>query len=125
MIQGCARTLCKSCVCKCLVGPGLFTGTVMENIRYGRLDATDDECIRAAKQANAHSFIKRLPRAYQTEITADGANLSQGQRQLLAIARRSHRRLLGLCGLHHFSRLAGDYHHFAAHIEILAAVCGY
>jgi ATP-binding cassette subfamily B protein len=65
----------------------LFTGTVMENIRYGRLDATDEECIRAAQQANAHSFIKRLPQAYQTEITADGANLSQGQRQLLAIAR--------------------------------------
>ena len=65
----------------------LFTGTVMENIRYGRLDASDDECILAAKQANAHSFIKRLPQGYQTEITADGANLSQGQRQLLAIAR--------------------------------------
>ena len=65
----------------------LFTGTVMENIRYGRLDATDDDCILAAKQANAHSFIKRLPQGYQTEITADGANLSQGQRQLLAIAR--------------------------------------
>jgi ATP-binding cassette, subfamily B, multidrug efflux pump len=65
----------------------LFTGTVMENIRYGRLDATDDECIRAARQANAHSFIKRLPQGYQTEITADGTNLSQGQRQLLAIAR--------------------------------------
>jgi ATP-binding cassette subfamily B protein len=65
----------------------LFTGTVMENIRYGRLNATDDECIEAAKQANAHSFIRRLPQSYQTEITADGANLSQGQRQLLAIAR--------------------------------------
>jgi ATP-binding cassette subfamily B multidrug efflux pump len=65
----------------------LFTGTVMENIRYGRLDATDEECIRAAKQANAHSFIKRLPQGYQTMITGDGANLSQGQRQLLAIAR--------------------------------------
>jgi ATP-binding cassette subfamily B protein len=65
----------------------LFTGTVMENIRYGRLDATDEECIQAAKQANAHSFIKRLPQGYETEITADGANLSQGQRQLLAIAR--------------------------------------
>ena len=65
----------------------LFTGTVMENIRYGRLDATDEECILAARQANAHSFIKRLPQGYQTEITADGANLSQGQRQLLAIAR--------------------------------------
>jgi ATP-binding cassette subfamily B protein len=65
----------------------LFTGTVMDNIRYGRLEATDDECIRAAMQANAHSFIKRLPQGYQTPITADGANLSQGQRQLLAIAR--------------------------------------
>lgn len=65
----------------------LFTGTVMDNIRYGRLDATDEECVLAAKQANAHSFIKRLPQGYQTEITADGANLSQGQRQLLAIAR--------------------------------------
>lgn len=65
----------------------LFTGTVMDNIRYGRLDATDEECIQAAKQVNAHSFIKRLPEGYQTLITADGANLSQGQRQLLAIAR--------------------------------------
>jgi ATP-binding cassette subfamily B protein len=65
----------------------LFSGTVMENIRYGRLDATDEECIQAARQANAHSFIKRLPQGYQTLITADGANLSQGQRQLLAIAR--------------------------------------
>ncbi len=65
----------------------LFTGTVMENIRYGRLDATDEECIQAAKQASAHSFIKRLPKGYETMITADGANLSQGQRQLLAIAR--------------------------------------
>jgi len=65
----------------------LFTGTVMENIRYGRLDATDAECVQAAKQANAHSFIKRLPQGYETLITADGANLSQGQRQLLAIAR--------------------------------------
>ena len=65
----------------------LFSGTVMENIRYGRLDATDEECVQAAKQANAHSFIKRLPQGYQTMITADGAGLSQGQRQLLAIAR--------------------------------------
>jgi ATP-binding cassette subfamily B protein len=65
----------------------LFTGTIMDNIRYGRLDATDEECIAAAKQVNAHSFIKRLPDGYQTHITADGANLSQGQRQLLAIAR--------------------------------------
>ncbi len=65
----------------------LFTGTVMENIRYGRLDATDEECIAAAKSANAHSFIRRLPDGYQTMVTGDGANLSQGQRQLLAIAR--------------------------------------
>ena len=65
----------------------LFTGTVMDNIRYGRLDATDDEVIAAAKLANAHSFIKRLPDGYRTMITGDGANLSQGQRQLLAIAR--------------------------------------
>lgn len=65
----------------------LFTGTVMENIRYGRLDASDEECIAAAKLANAHGFIKRLPDGYQTELTGDGGNLSQGQRQLLAIAR--------------------------------------
>lgn len=65
----------------------LFTGTVMENIRYGRLDATDEEVIRAAKLANAHSFIKHLPQGYATMLTSDGANLSQGQRQLLAIAR--------------------------------------
>ncbi|MDE6667033.1 MAG: ABC transporter ATP-binding protein/permease, partial [Clostridia bacterium] len=65
----------------------LFTGTVMENIRYGRLDATDEECIDAARLANAHSFIKHLPEKYDTMITGDGANLSQGQRQLLAIAR--------------------------------------
>ncbi len=65
----------------------LFTGTVMDNIRYGRLEATDEECIAAAKAANAHSFIRRLPNGYQTMVTGDGANLSQGQRQLLAIAR--------------------------------------
>jgi ATP-binding cassette subfamily B protein len=65
----------------------LFTGTVMENIRYGRLDATDEECIEAAKLASAHSFIKHLENGYDTEITGDGSNLSQGQRQLLAIAR--------------------------------------
>ena len=65
----------------------LFTGTVMDNIRYGKLDATDEECIRAAKTADAHSFIRRLPDGYQTMVTGDGANLSQGQRQLLAIAR--------------------------------------
>lgn len=65
----------------------LFTGTVMENIRYGRLDATDEECIAAAKLAHADGFIRRLPDGYQTILTGDGANLSQGQRQLLAIAR--------------------------------------
>ena len=65
----------------------LFTGTVMENIRYGKLDATDEECINAAKLANAHDFIERLPKGYNTELTGNGANLSQGQRQLLAIAR--------------------------------------
>lgn len=65
----------------------LFTDTVMENIRYGKLDATDEEVIEAAKLANAHSFIERLPQGYDTLLTGDGANLSQGQRQLLAIAR--------------------------------------
>ncbi|HAB60518.1 MAG TPA: ABC transporter, partial [Lachnospiraceae bacterium] len=65
----------------------LFTGTVMENIRYGRLDATDEEVIEAAKLANAHYFIKHLPEGYNTVLTGDGSNLSQGQRQLLAIAR--------------------------------------
>ena len=65
----------------------LFTGTVKENIQYGKLDATDEEIIKAAKLANAHSFITRLPDGYDTMLTGDGANLSQGQRQLLAIAR--------------------------------------
>ena len=65
----------------------LFTGTILDNIRYGRLEATDEECIAAAKSANAHSFIRRLPDGYNTVVTGDGANLSQGQRQLLAIAR--------------------------------------
>ncbi len=65
----------------------LFTGTVMENIRYGKLDATDEECIKAAKLANAHDFITRLPNGYDTMLTANGANLSQGQRQLISIAR--------------------------------------
>ena len=65
----------------------LFTGTVMDNIRYGKLDATDEECIKAAKLANADVFIRRLPDGYTTMLTGDGANLSQGQRQLLAIAR--------------------------------------
>ena len=67
--------------------PHLFSGTVMENIRYGRLDATDEECIAAAKLANADGFIRRLPDGYNTVLTGDGANLSQGQRQLLSIAR--------------------------------------
>ena len=65
----------------------LFTGTVMENIRYGRLDASDQECVAAAQLANAHGFISRLPQGYDTMLTGDGANLSQGQRQLIAIAR--------------------------------------
>ena len=65
----------------------LFTGTVMENIRYGKLNATDEECIKAAKLANADGFIRRLPDGYDTMLTGDGSNLSQGQRQLLAIAR--------------------------------------
>ena len=65
----------------------LFTGTVMDNIRYGKLDATDEECIQAEKLANADGFIRRLPDGYDTMLTGDGANLSQGQRQLLAIAR--------------------------------------
>ena len=65
----------------------LFTGTVMDNIRYGKLDATDEECIRAAKLANAHDFITRLPDGYNTMLTGNGARLSQGQRQLIAIAR--------------------------------------
>ena len=65
----------------------LFTGTVMENIRYGNLDATDEQCIEAAKLANAHNFIKRLPDGYNTMLTGNGAQLSQGQRQLIAIAR--------------------------------------
>ena len=65
----------------------LFTGTVLDNIRYGKLDATDEECIAAAKLANADAFIRKLPEGYNTMLTGDGANLSQGQRQLLAIAR--------------------------------------
>ena len=65
----------------------LFTGTVMDNIRYGRLDATDEECIEAAKIANAHYFVSHLPEGYNTMLVSDGANLSQGQRQLIAIAR--------------------------------------
>ena len=65
----------------------LFTGSVMDNIRYGKLDATDEECVQAAKLANAHDFITRLPEGYDTQLTGNGASLSQGQRQLIAIAR--------------------------------------
>ena len=65
----------------------MFTDTVMENIRYGRLDATDEEVIAAAKLANADSFIRKLPHGYDTVLTGDGGNLSQGQRQMLASAR--------------------------------------
>ena len=65
----------------------LFTGTVMDNIRYGKLDATDEECVAAAKLAGADDFIIRLPEGYNTELTSNGANLSQGQRQLISIAR--------------------------------------
>ncbi|MBQ9773045.1 MAG: ABC transporter ATP-binding protein [Clostridia bacterium] len=65
----------------------LFTGTVLDNIRYGKLDATDEECINAARLAGAHDFITRLPQGYATELSANGSNLSQGQRQLIAIAR--------------------------------------
>ena len=65
----------------------LFTGTVMDNIRYGRLEATDEECIAAAKLAGAHDFITRLPQGYDTPLSGNGSNLSQGQRQLLSIAR--------------------------------------
>ena len=65
----------------------LFTGTVMENIRYGRLDASDEEVFEAARLANADKFIKHLPNGYDTMLTGDGSNLSQGQRQLLSIAR--------------------------------------
>ena len=65
----------------------LFTGTIADNIRYGRLNASDEDVIHAAKLANAHSFIRRMPYGYETMISGDGASLSQGQRQLLAIAR--------------------------------------
>ena len=65
----------------------LFTGTIMDNIRYGKLDATDEECIAAAKRANAHGFISMLPDDYNTVLSGDGSGLSQGQRQLLSIAR--------------------------------------
>ncbi len=81
------RDVLRSNIAMVLQDTHLFTGTVMENIRYGRLDATDDEVIAAAKTASAHSFIMRLENGYDTMITGDGANLSQGQRQLLNIAR--------------------------------------
>lgn len=81
------RSFLRENVAMVLQDTHLFTGTVMENIRYGRLDATNKEVIDAAKLASAHSFIKRLPLGYQTMIEGDGANLSQGQRQLLNIAR--------------------------------------
>ena len=67
----------------------LFTGTVMDNIRYGKLDATDEECVAAAKLANADGFIRMLPDGYQTVLSGDGSGLSQGQRQLISIARLS------------------------------------
>ena len=65
----------------------LFTGSVMDNIRYGRLDATDEECVAAARLAGADSFIERLPEGYATRLTDNGSQLSQGQRQLISIAR--------------------------------------
>ena len=77
----------RSSVGMVLQDTNLFSGTVMDNIRYGRLDATDEECIAAAKRCNADSFINRLPKGYQTVLSANGSNLSQGQRQLLNIAR--------------------------------------
>ena len=67
----------------------LFTGTVMDNIRYGRLDATDEECIAAAKTANAHQFIKHLPDGYNTVIGEGGASLSGGEKQRISIAQRA------------------------------------
>jgi ATP-binding cassette subfamily B protein len=81
------RDVLRSNIAMVLQDTHLFTGTVMDNIRYGRLDATDEEVIAAAKTASAHSFITRLEDGYNTMITGDGANLSQGQRQLLNIAR--------------------------------------
>jgi len=77
----------RKCLGIVLQDVNLFSGTVMDNIRYGRLDATDEECIEAAKIANAHDFITRLPEGYNTMLSGDGGNLSQGQRQLLSIAR--------------------------------------
>ncbi|PRR82080.1 putative ABC transporter ATP-binding protein [Clostridium vincentii] len=79
----------RSSIAMVLQDTHLFTGTVMENIRYGRLDATDEEVIEAAKTASAHSFIRKLPDGYNTMLVGDGSNLSQGQRQLISIARAS------------------------------------
>ncbi len=86
-IKNIQRDVLRKNIAMVLQDTHLFTGTIMENIRYGRLDATDEEVIAAAKVASAHSFIKRLSDGYQTHIEGDGANLSQGQRQLLNIAR--------------------------------------
>ncbi|NCE63610.1 ABC transporter ATP-binding protein [Pseudoflavonifractor sp. 524-17] len=86
-IQSIAKDDLRTALGAVLQDTHLFTGTIIDNIRYGRLDATDEECVAAAKSANAHSFIRRLPEGYHTMVTGDGANLSQGQRQLLAIAR--------------------------------------
>lgn len=86
-IKSLPRKLVRENIAMVLQDTHLFTGTVMENIRYGRLDATDEEVISAAKIASAHSFIKHLPQGYETIIEGDGANLSQGQRQLINIAR--------------------------------------
>lgn len=88
-IQNIKRDVLRSNIAMVLQDTHLFTGTVMENIRYGRLDATDDEVISAAKTASAHHFIMRLSDGYNTMLEGDGANLSQGQRQLLNIARAS------------------------------------
>jgi len=86
-IKRIAKSSLRASIGMVLQETNLFSGTVMDNIRYGRLDATDEECIAAAKLANADSFITRLPHGYQTMLTANGTNLSQGQRQLLNIAR--------------------------------------
>jgi ATP-binding cassette subfamily B protein len=86
-IKDIKRSSLRSNIAMVLQDTHLFTGTVMENIRYGRPDATDDEVVQAAKTASAHSFIMRLEKGYDTMLEGDGANLSQGQRQLLNIAR--------------------------------------
>ena len=88
-LKGYTRESLRKNIAMVLQDTHLFSGTIMENIRYGRLDATDDEVIAAAKTASAHSFIMRLPKGYDTVLTGDGANLSQGQRQLINIARAS------------------------------------